>query len=121
MSLEQQGASPPPIRACPASACGGRSPSSATPAGTPPSQTSLREARPPSRAGSAPARTCRPCCAAKSPTAAAPICSFNSSTPEDQLHMVGTAEIEFLAHDVLQEEPPLDGPVEHLGGSELRL
>ena len=35
--------------------------------------------------------------------------------------MVGTAEIEFLAHDVLQEEPPLDGPVEHLGGSELRL
>ena len=40
---------------------------------------------------------------------------------EDELHMVGTAEVEVLAHDLLEEDPPLDGPVEHLGEGELGL
>ena len=35
--------------------------------------------------------------------------------------MVGTAQVEVLAHDLLEEDPPLDGAVEDLGEGELRL
>ena len=39
---------------------------------------------------------------------------------EDQLHVVGAAEVEVLAHDLLEEDPSLDGAVEDLRQGELR-
>ena len=54
-------------------------------------------------------RTRRPCCAAKSPTAAAPICSSNSSTPEDQLHMVGRPRSSFSCMTSSKKRRPWTG------------
>ena len=40
---------------------------------------------------------------------------------EDQLHLIGPADIEVLANHFLEEHPAGDGPVQHLGERELRL
>jgi hypothetical protein len=40
---------------------------------------------------------------------------------EDQLHVVGSAEVEVLADDLLEEDPSGDGAVQHLGQGALRL
>ena len=40
---------------------------------------------------------------------------------EDQLHLFGTAQIDVLADDFLEEAAPVDGAVPHLGERELRL
>jgi len=41
--------------------------------------------------------------------------------PEDQLHLVRPAEVQVLADDRLEEDPPGEGPVQELGQRELRL
>ena len=40
---------------------------------------------------------------------------------EDQLHLIGAAEVEILADDLLEEAAAGDGPIEHLGQRELGL
>ena len=40
---------------------------------------------------------------------------------EDQLHVVRAAEVEVLAHHLLEEHPALDGTVKDLSQRELRL
>ena len=48
-------------------------------------------------------------------------CASVDAPVEDQLHVVGPAHVEVLAHHLLEEDPPLRGPVEDLGQSELGL
>jgi RND family efflux transporter MFP subunit len=40
---------------------------------------------------------------------------------KDQLHLVGTAQIDVFADDFLEEAAPVDGAIPHLGQGELRL
>ena len=40
---------------------------------------------------------------------------------EDQLHLVGPAEVQVLADDLLEEDAAVQRPVEHLGQRELGL
>jgi hypothetical protein len=44
-----------------------------------------------------------------------------NAAPEDQADAVGTAQIEVVADDLFEEDPPGDWLVEHLGQGELRL
>ena len=48
-------------------------------------------------------------------------CAPGDAPVEDQLHAVGTAEVEVRPDHVLEEHPSLDGAVEHLGQRELGL
>ena len=47
--------------------------------------------------------------------------AFVDASVEDQLHVVGTSQVDVLPDDLLEQHPPLDGPVEDLGQRELRL
>ena len=47
--------------------------------------------------------------------------ALGHATIEDQLHMVGAAEVEVLAHHLLEQHSALHGAVEDLGQRELRL
>jgi hypothetical protein len=53
--------------------------------------------------------------------AEAPRRATGDTPVEDQLHLIGSAEIEILPDDLLEETTPRDRPIEHLGQGELGL
>lgn len=57
----------------------------------------------------------------RGPSRGGPLAAAVDPPVEDQSDLVGAAEVEVVADDLFEEDPPAHGLVEHLGQGELRL
>ncbi len=53
------------------------------------------------------------------PAGGGPRAGAHEAAVEDETDLVGAAEVEVVPDDLFEEDPPGDGPVEHLGEGEL--